>query len=106
MSAGRSSPIRSGYVTVLPSASQAEPEGVLVFSLVQNGTTVTETGISAMCAHTSLRLFSQITASENVGNGAPGTTRTRDLLIRSQSSYILLRKTNTAKPAKIAKVLE
>jgi IPT/TIG domain len=65
--------VRVGFVRVLPSAGSKAPVASTVFSFVQGGVTVTESGAPSMGTATSFRVYAEYAAAMKTGVGVVNT---------------------------------
>ena len=84
--AGTASPIRTGFVRMVPNATNRAPSGLGIFSYRKSGITVTEAGVPAFRASMAWRLYAE--SSGNFSAQQAGSAETGIAIANSSSSSV------------------
>ncbi len=84
--AGTASPIRTGFVRMVPNATNRTPSGLGIFSYRKSGITVTEAGVPAFRASMAWRLYAE--SSGNFSAQQAGSAETGIAIANSSSSSV------------------
>ena len=84
--AGSAPAVQTGWVRVTPNNGTQTPTGVLIFSLRQNGVTVSEAGVPASPMSTAFRLFVESTG--NMSAGQIGSIQTGVALVNPSAASV------------------